>query len=335
MHSHKFVELLVVIALSAGAGGLFGAVFDRPLWPAVLHGLTIGAPILLFERGFLLPQLRSKLRRASTPTFLILSLIGMAMAVVAGNALAEGMLRAAEVSWSEPEVSEGITLVYSLTIAALLITAFRVRDLIGPKTLLNLLLGRYHKPIREARVFLFLDLTGSTRFARQNGDRKALALLGRVFALLAGPVRRSGGEIDDYIGDMAVVTWQLKRGVRNAAAVRCLYDFLDEVERDAARWRQDFGEVPRFRAALHCGSVLTAEIGLERHKITYFGDVMNTTSRLEGLAKELNKDVVLSTELLDRLQPLPEGIQMEDLGIRHLRGHDEPLAVSALVRGSS
>jgi adenylate cyclase len=106
------------------------------------------------------------------------------------------------------------------------------------------------------------------------------------------------------------------------------------MERDAERWRGEFGAVPRFRAALHCGSVLTAEIGLERHKITYFGDVLNTTSRLEALAKELGSDVVLSGELLEHLRPLPPGIVADDLGLRSLRGHEAPLAVSALSRGT-
>jgi class 3 adenylate cyclase len=131
---------------------------------------------------------------------------------------------------------------------------------------------------------------------------------------------------------MAIVTWRLQRGLRNAAAVRCVFDFLDEIERDADIWRREFGAVPRFRAALHCGSVLTAKIGLERHKITYFGDVLNTTSRLEALAKDLDRDVVLSTELLALIRPLPPDIAAKDLGVRVLRGHDEPLAVSALFR---
>ncbi len=332
MQLHRFVELLVVVVVSAGAGVLYSLVFDTRFWAAILHGLAIGMPILLFERGFLVPKLLTRLRRASTPTFLALSVLGMVSAVVSGNAVAVALLRIAGTAETESVVPDRTTLAFSLAIAALLIAAFRVRDLVGPKTLLNLLFGSYHRPIREVRIFLFLDLVGSTSFARRFGDVQALALIGRVFAVLAGPVRRSGGEIDDYVGDMAIVTWRLRRGIRNAAAVRCVFDFLDEIEREADNWRREFGSVPRFRAALHCGQVLTAEIGLERHKITYFGDVLNTTSRLEAMAKDLGRDVVLSTELLVLLQPLPPGIVAEDLGVRALRGHDEPLAVSSLSR---
>ncbi len=45
------------------------------------------------------------------------------------------------------------------------------------------------------------------------------------------------------------------------------------------------GQVPRLRAALHGGTIITAEIGIDHHKITYFGDTINTTARLESFAR--------------------------------------------------
>jgi hypothetical protein len=166
---HRFIELLAVVMLSAGAGVLYSVVFDTRLWAAILHGLTIGTPILLFERGFLLPRLRTRLRRASTPSFLALSLFGMVTSIVIGNAAAVALLRVIGAAGVEAAVPDRSTLVFSLTVAALLIAAFRVRDLVGPKTLLNLLFGRYHRPIREVRIFLFLDLVGSTALRADAG----------------------------------------------------------------------------------------------------------------------------------------------------------------------
>ena len=90
--------------------------------------------------------------------------------------------------------------------------------------------------------------------------------------------------------------------------------------------------MPEFRAALHCGPVVTAEIGLERHKIAYFGDVVNTTARLEALSKTLGVHVLVSADLLQRLGPLPEDLVAEDLGAHTLRGREEPLAVAAIRR---
>jgi class 3 adenylate cyclase len=156
--------------------------------------------------------------------------------------------------------------------------------------------------------------------------------LGHAFEVLARPVELYRGSIDDYVGDMALVTWRMGPDLKDAAPIRCLFTFLDQVERDAGEWRRRFGEVPRFRAALHCGPVMTGEIGVDRHKITYFGDVINTTSRLESLAKALDEPVVVSAELLARLGPVPEGVTVTNLGRHSLRGRGEALEVVGLRR---
>jgi len=88
-------------------------------------------------------------------------------------------------------------------------------------------------------------------------------------------------------------------------------------------------QVPAFRAAFHCGEVVTAEIGLERRKIASFGDALNTASRLEGLAKQLGESVVVSGDLLDRLGEVPSRILITELGVHPIRGRDEPLRIAA------
>jgi hypothetical protein len=47
------------------------------------------------------------------------------------------------------------------------------RRVIGGRALNNLLLGRYHQPVREERVFLLIDIKGSTALAERLGDREA------------------------------------------------------------------------------------------------------------------------------------------------------------------
>ena len=91
--------------------------------------------------------------------------------------------------------------------------------------------------------------------------------------------------------------------------------------------------MPEFRAALHCGPVVTAEIGLERHKIAYFGDVVNTTARLETPVQDASASMCWSRPISSRrLGPLPADLVAEDLGAHTLRGRAEPLAVAAIRR---
>ncbi len=255
---------------------------------------------MLYERRLLFPTLRERIRGWATPLFLLATVALYVAMIVAGNALASTVLnRLFRFMYSERNamLMTDTGLLYALAISGVVAFVFRVRDLIGPGVFANLLIGRYHRPISEERIFLFLDVTGSTRFADRHGDREAQAYLGQVFNALALPVSRARGSIDDYIGDLALVTWPMERGLRDAACLRCVFDFADRLAAEAEAWRNRFGQVPEFRAALHCGPVVTAEIGLERHKIAYFGDVVNTTARLEALSKTLGVHVLVSADL--------------------------------------
>jgi adenylate cyclase len=325
---------LVAPTLGALAGLLYGAIFEvGPLTGSAIRGAIIGTPIMLYERRLLFSALRERIRSLATPLFLLATVALYIAMIVAGNALASTVLnRLFRFMYSERNamLMTDTGLLYALGISALVVFVFRVRDLIGPGVFANLLIGRYHRPIREERIFLFLDVTGSTRFADRHGDHAAQAYLGQVFNALALPVSRTRGSIDDYIGDLALVTWTMERGLRDAACLRCVFDFAARLAENADSWRDRFGQVPEFRAALHCGPVVTAEIGLERHKIAYFGDVVNTTARLEGLSKTLGVHVLVSADLLDRIGTLPDDLTAEDLGAHVLRGREEPLAVAAI-----
>jgi adenylate cyclase len=204
-----------------------------------------------------------------------------------------------------------------------------MRDLIGGEMFFNLLIGRYHKPVQEERVFLFVDLVGSTTIAERMGDMRYQEFLGRFFASLAEPVRTCQGSLDDYIGDMAMITWPLARGVRDARCLRCVELIREEIEHDAEIWQSRFGQKPVFRAALHCGPVVTAEIGVEKHKITYLGDTVNTAARLEELGKHLKEPLLVSSDLLQRLTP-PTGTRIRDLGQHAVRGREGVLQVAAV-----
>ena len=340
MRRHTIRLWAASVAVSAAAGILYtlltGA--ERPLLGAVF-GVLIGTPVLAYARGLLLPSLRDRVRASSTPVYLAGSILVVVVLIYGGTVCAGTVLAltgAIARPWTELAIPSGPELAYSLLISVVILSTLRIRDVIGPGTFGNLLLGRYHKPVREERAFLFIDLVGSTRFAERHGDLRVQEYLGRFFGRLARPVRRFGGKIDDYVGDMAIVSWPATdRALADAAPVRCVFAILDDIAAAEAEWRGDFQELPTFRAALHSGPVVTAEIGLERHKITYFGDVMNATARLESLCKALGEQVLASRELMARIGPLPTGFEARSLGSHSVHGRQEALEVFAITRTAS
>jgi adenylate cyclase len=75
--------------------------------------------------------------------------------------------------------------------------------------------------------------------------------------------------------------------------------------------------------------VVVGEVGGRRRDIVFHGDVMNTTARLEQLARELDRRLVISADAIGRLAGA-DGYPLEDLGARMLRGRAGPIQVYAV-----
>jgi len=337
--AHRVFWGLILLA-AAGAGLLYNVIFADAAAPlaGLTYGLCMGATVLAFDRGLILAGLQARIRRLPAWLYVIAAELAYVLMIVAGNALGGLIVWSLGLTGDELAVATRMTarvLAYALAVAGLLVFVIRMRDLVGGEIFVNFMIGRYHKPVAEERIFLFLDVVGSTAFAETHGDLRAQEYLSAVFATLAEPVRRNGGSVDDYIGDLAMITWPMSRGLKDARCVTCVFDVIDRIEADVAAWTARFGTVPKLRAALHGGSVVTAEVGVDRHKIAYFGDAVNVTSRIEALCRPLGVGILISQDLLSRLQRLPQGVRARSLGAHALRGRGAPLAVATLERGAA
>ena len=94
----------------------------------------------------------------------------------------------------------------------------QMRRVIGGRTLNALLLGRYHRPVREERIFLLVDIKGSTALAERLGDERAHAFITSTFFDIDQPILEHGGEVYSYVGDGLIASWPLAGGVEAPAA---------------------------------------------------------------------------------------------------------------------
>ncbi|WP_337266629.1 adenylate/guanylate cyclase domain-containing protein [Oryzifoliimicrobium ureilyticus] len=331
---------LLISAVVAVSGIIYNQLFSEQSHPIVgaIFALFISMPILAFERGIFLKRIHRRIRRLPTPTFLLAALFIYEILMSTGYALAGILLSSIGLihprSWVHTLVLPFNVFIYALLVCILVIFVLRVRQLLGREVFMSMLVSRYRVPLREKRVFLSIDLVGSTAFAEKFGDMRTQELLGALFATMDEPVRRYKGTIDDYIGDAVIISWPLRLGTQKARCVRCMFDILDQIERDADHWLNAFGQVPSLRAALHGGDVITAEIGVDHRKITYFGDTINIASRLETLCRTLDRPFLISTELVQQIE-LPADVIAEDLGAHSVKGRDQNIGVTALSRRTS
>ena len=205
----------------------------------------------------------------------------------------------------------------------------QMRRVIGGRTLNNILLGRYHQPVREERVFMLVDIQGSTALAQRLGDRQAHAFVTSVFFDIDQPILEHGGEVYNYVGDELIASWPLSDGVEDARCVHCVLAIQDTLARRADDYRRRFGSTPAIRLVLHAGPVVAGECGDAKLAIVYLGDTLNTAARIEGTARATGRDCLISETLLAEVD-LPPSLSAEPLGAIQLRGRRQPITLYAL-----
>ncbi len=70
---------------------------------------------------------------------------------------------------------------------------------------------------------------------------------------------------------------------------------------------------------MHFGKVSTGTIGTIKKEIIYTGDVLNTTSRIEGQCNQHNVNLLLSKDLMKRI-PNENNFDFVEIGEISLRG---------------
>jgi adenylate cyclase len=329
--------ILWIVLTSVPISAYFGyavAPADSPPLEAAVNGaltaLLIATPIALYElKGARVAFLR-RLRRLPLYVYFALRMLFYFVVIIGGLLL----MRVLIVDRVAPFTMDAVfrnSIIFSIAMAVFGNLVILMGTLLGFGTFKSLLTGRYVQPRREQRAFLLIDMRDSTGLAEQLGPIRFHELLNEFFHDISDAALECGAEIHKYVGDEAILTWSGGRAVADGDCLACAFVARDFIAANANRYKERFGVVPEFRAALHYGEIVTGEIGDVRREIAYVGDTLNVAARLLDAAKTTGRDVLVSAELLERAV-LPSGIVAEPLPTLTVRGRAAPLAISALQR---
>lgn len=205
-----------------------------------------------------------------------------------------------------------------------------VSENIGQGVLNNFFTGKYHRPIEEERIYMFLDMRASTTIAENLGHVRYFEMLKEYYFDLSEPIIRYSGEIYQYVGDEIVVTWTLRNGLQNYNCIQCFFAMKEAIKSNSKKYTEKFGLLPDFKAGLHLGKVTTGEIGVIKKEIIFTGDVLNTTARIQGLCNTYKVDILVSGDLVKELD-LPFQFKITALGKNELRGRDEKIELFTIL----
>ena len=206
----------------------------------------------------------------------------------------------------------------------------QVSDKFGPGILWKFLTGKYYHPRQEERIFMFLDLRSSTTIAEKMNSKKFFGLLKEVYHDITESILNSQGEIYQYVGDEVVITWPVDRGLAENNCLLCFFRIQEALEQRKEHYIKEYDLLPAFKAGLHIGEATVGEIGVIKKDIVYSGDVLNTTSRIQGECNNQKVNILLSSDLLERMQ-LNGGYQQIALGEFPLKGKKDIMALYTMT----
>ena len=216
-----------------------------------------------------------------------------------------------------------------LIVVVLTQVTLQVNDKFGQDNWLNFLLGKYHLAKEETRIFMFVDLVSSTTIAERLGNENYHRFLKEYFSDITTPIVENRGEIYQYVGDEVIISWKLTDKDRNNDCLKCYFKIRNTIRELSDKYISTFGVVPELKAGVHFGKVIVGEIGIIKRELTFSGDVLNTTSRIQGKCNEHEVKILASDELLSIL-PNEGFFQQIPIGNVALRGRVGKVRISTL-----
>ncbi|MDH3737586.1 MAG: adenylate/guanylate cyclase domain-containing protein [Alphaproteobacteria bacterium] len=181
---------------------------------------------------------------------------------------------------------------------------------------------------RQNIAVLFVDIRGFTRRSEAMSPEALGEFLTEFRSRIARAAETSGGTIDKFIGDAAMVVFGLVPNGRNeaAAAVECADLILADIEKWNRQHRGSDQEPVKVGIGIHWGDAFCGAIGDERRlEYTVLGDTVNVAARLEELTKQTAWPVIVSGDVLEEAGHSGDSDIWQPLETTTLRGRSDPI----------
>ncbi len=180
-------------------------------------------------------------------------------------------------------------------------------------------------PERRPVTILFADLRGFTAMSERLDPSVTVDILNGYFGHMIAAIRRHHGHVTELVGDGLLALfgalernpWQERDAVLAAQAMRA--------ELSAYNRELTARGLPalRFGVGIHCGDVVAGVIGTDGlSKFSVTGDPINVASRIEGLTRGFQVDVLVSDEIRAALDAQ---FRLRRMPAMQVKGKAEPI----------
>ncbi|WP_120275782.1 adenylate/guanylate cyclase domain-containing protein [Mangrovibacterium diazotrophicum] len=195
---------------------------------------------------------------------------------------------------------------------SMIINMFKaIRQKVGALNFFKIVSGYYRKPREEERIFIFIDLISSTKYAEQLGHRQYSKFLQKCFEPLGLLEIKYRAMQYQIIGDEVVLTWYTKNIQNFRHAVKLYYEFSYMLNCRQEEFKKEFGIIPNFTASINSGKIMVSEVGSIKSEIAFHGDVLNTAARIQKQCKSYNRQLLVTKTFATKFEEVGNGFKIE------------------------
>lgn len=221
------------------------------------------------------------------------------------------------------------TLLYWGIACMLALFFLQVNEKFGQGVLKNFLLGKYHKPKEDKRIFMFMDLKSSTTYAEKLGHINYSKFIQDCFYDLTDIILSYEANVYQYVGDEVVLTWDIDKGIKQGNCIKTFFSYDKLLNSKRTYYMNKYGVVPEFKASINLGIIMIAEVGEIKRELAYHGDVLNTAARIQSMCNKFKKKLLVSEQLKAHFEK-QSSYEFESLGDINLKGKEESVNIYAV-----
>ena len=207
------------------------------------------------------------------------------------------------------------------------------------KEILDNPLGYYNSLLgsRKPATMLFSDIVGFTTLTERSDPEALVKQLNEYLTRMVAVVFENHGTLDKFIGDAVMAVWGNVKSLGVAEDAKCAartaLGMRRELHKLNERWREAGMVELGIGIGINQGEVLIGNIGSEeRMEATVIGDAVNLASRLEGLTRTYDVDILVGPSASELIR---DEFHLRTVARVQVKGKTEPVDITALLGSRS
>ncbi len=181
---------------------------------------------------------------------------------------------------------------------------------------------------RKLVTVMFSDMSGYTAMTERLDPEEVKEIMSQIFGQVTEIIKKYDGFIERFIGDAVMAVFGVPKAHEDdpLRAIRAALEIHAAVEDFSPQFEQKIGRSLTMHTGINTGLVVTGEVDVEKGTHGLTGDVINLSSRLEGIAQAGEIIVGESTYQLSKGY-----FNFESLEPTQVKGKAEPIPLHKFI----